>query len=122
MRRTSAIPPTALSLRSRTLATLGATLAATLALFALSGPPAAARTETARTGSAHGHGDLTLQYPPDPDAGMRGFAPPLTVRGGHAGRGGRAPMTLWLMCDSPRGIYPQVPTCDVPWRTIPAPQ
>lgn len=89
-------------------------LLATLTLATLALPSLAARALAVAE-----HDDLDLRYPPDPDAGMRGFAPPLSLR---AGPGGSAPMTLWLVCDSPRGIYPQVPTCDVPWRTLPAGQ
>ena len=27
---------------------------------------------------------------------------------------------VWFVCDSPRGIYPQIPDCEVPWREVTA--
>lgn len=31
-----------------------------------------------------------------------------------------APQQFWYFCDRPRGYYPYVPVCRVPWRAVPA--
>lgn len=59
-----------------------------------------------------------LEYPPDPDRDLRD-------RDGYGGRFpayGYVPpgMVARYACDSPRGLYPQILICNLPWREIPA--
>jgi hypothetical protein len=32
---------------------------------------------------------------------------------------GVPPAQFWYFCDNPRGYYPNVATCSVPWRSVP---
>ena len=47
------------------------------------------------------------------------IAPPLYFAAGVA-HPATAKGSVWFVCDSPRGIYPQTPDCDVPWRDVTA--